>query len=146
MEKAPLDWPAIEIKPIQQYQVEVVKRVILTVVRKLYRWEVPLVEILNQFDERGELSDIDDFRSYYFKRQGLFLVVTNNDQVIGSGAVGRIDNNICELKRLWLLEEYQGKGIGYRILRELIYFARTSVYTKLWYESEKEQERAIQFY
>ena len=136
----------IEIKPIKQHQVADAKRVILTVGRILYCWEATLEEIIKQFDEQGELSDIDDFQSSYFEKQGSFLVVTDNNRVIGTGAVRRIDDRVCELKRLWLLEAYQGKGIGFQVLQELIDFARSSGYTKMWLETDNRQERAIRFY
>jgi putative acetyltransferase len=136
----------IEIKPIEQHQVADAKRVILTVGRKLYHWGATLEEIIKRFDEQGELSDIDNFQAYYFEQQGLLLVVTDNGQVVGTGAVCRIDNSVCELKRLWLLEEYQGKGIGYQVLQELIDFARTSGYRRMWLETDNRQERAICFY
>jgi putative acetyltransferase len=136
----------IEIKPIERNQIAVAKRVILTVGRKLYQWEETLEEIITQFDEKGELSDIDDYESHYTKQRGLFLVITDMDEVIGTGAIRRIDNSICELKRLWLLEKYQGKGIGYRILQELIKFAQANGYEKIRLETDNEQERAIRFY
>ncbi len=142
----PLVVKKIEIKPIEQHQIADAKRVILTVGRKLYRWEATLEEISKRFDEQGEFSDIDDFQSDYFEKQGLFLVVMDNKQVIGTGAVRRIDDRVCELKRLWLLEAYQGKGIGYQVLRELIDFACASRYTSMWLETDTRQERAIRFY
>jgi len=145
-EKSPLDLNNIEFKPIEEYQVADAKRVILTIGRKLYRWEERLEEIIEQFDANGELSDIDNFQSYYFEQGGLFLVVTDGNHLIGTGAVRRIDDTVCELKRLWLLEAYQGKGIGYQVLQELVKFARASGYKRMWLETDKEQERAIHFY
>ena len=142
----PLTLNTIEIKPIKQHQVEDAKKVILAVGRKLYRWEAPLEEIGKQFDESGELLDIDNFQTYYFEQKGLFLVVTDNKQVIGTGAIRRINNSVCELKRLWLLEAYQGKGIGYQVLQEMIDFARVNGYTRMWLETDNRQERAIHFY
>ena len=136
----------IKIKPIEQHQIRDAKRVILTLGRKLYQWEATPEEISKLFEQQGELADIDNFQSDYFAQCGLFLVVVDNNQVIGSGAIRRIDDSICELKRLWLLEKYQGRGIGYRVLQELINFAQESGYKKIWLETDNEQERAIQFY
>ena len=137
---------AIEVRPIERNQISAAKRVILTVGRRLYKWEETLEEIISQFDEKGELSDIDNYESHYVKQRGLFLVITDRDEVIGTGAIRRIDDSICELKRLWLLEKYQGEGIGYRVLQELIKFSQENGYKKIRLETDNEQERAIRFY
>jgi putative acetyltransferase len=136
----------IQIKPIERYQVADIKRMILSVARSLYHWEASLDELITHFDERSEFSDVDDFVSHYLNQQGLFLVVTDDHQVIDSGAVRRIDPSLSELKRLWLLEKYQGLGIGYPVLQALIDFARSQGYSKICLETDHEQERAIQFY
>jgi putative acetyltransferase len=136
----------IAIKPIERHQVTDVKRMILSVARSLYHWEASLDVLISHFDERSEFSDINDFDTHYLNQQGLFLVVTDNHQVIGSGAVRRMNPSVCELKRLWLLEEYQGLGIGYRVLMGLIDFARSQGYLKIYLETDHKQERAIQFY
>ena len=47
----------------------------------------------------------------------IFLVVLDEDRLVGTGAVRQIDDTICELKRMWLLTEYHGQGIGYRVMR-----------------------------
>jgi len=50
------------------------------------------------------------------------------------------------LKRLWLLEEYHGQGIGFRLVARLLDFARAQGYKSVWLETSPEQERAIAFY
>ena len=136
----------VEIKPIERHQITDAKKVVLTVGRQLYQWEGTLDEIVECFDRQGELSDIDNFQSYYFANRGLFLVVIDDNQVVGTGAVRRISENVCELKRLWLLEPYHGKGLGYRVLQKLIKFAQEKGYKKILLETDHEQERALRFY
>ena len=145
-EQMPRVLHTIEIKPIEWHQINAAKRVILSVGRKLYGWEAPLEKIIEQFDARGEFADIENFQAHYFEQRGLFLVVTDHNRVVGTGAVRREDHLICELKRLWLLENYHGQGIGYRVLQELIGFAKASGYARMRLETDYEQERAIQFY
>lgn len=136
----------VEIRRIERYQIADAKKVILTVGRKLYQWEETIEELEERFDQQGELSDIDNFESNYFGNRGLFLVVIDDNQVVGTGAIRRIDESVCELKRLWLLEPYHGKGLGYRVLRKLIKFAQEKGYKKILLETDHEQERAFRFY
>ena len=73
--------------------------------------------------------------------------MTDDDRIICIGAVRRIDDQICELKRLWLLFEYHGQGLGYRMMQELLSFARAHGYQRMWLETdEAHQTRAFEFY
>ena len=87
------------------------------------------------------------FNQTYFDNDGIFLVLTDNDQIVGTGAIRKIDDEICELKRLWLLFEYHGKGLGYRTIQELFAFAREKGYQRVWLETDREaQRRAFELY
>ena len=73
--------------------------------------------------------------------------MTDNDQIIGTGAIRKIDNNICERKRLWLLFEYHGQGLGYRMIQELFAFAREKGYQRIRLETDRDsQSRAFDLY
>jgi putative acetyltransferase len=73
--------------------------------------------------------------------------MTDDDQIIGTGAVRRLDNTTCELKRVWLLFDYHGKGLGYRIIQELLAFAREKGYQRIRLETDREdQSRAYELY
>jgi len=67
--------------------------------------------------------------------------------MICTGALRRIDPETCELKRLWLLDEFHGQGLGYRMLQELLAIARDMGYKRVWLETDPiAQSRALQFY
>jgi putative acetyltransferase len=136
----------IEIKPIEPYQIPEAKRIILSVARDIYHWSASLEDILRQFDERGELRDVDEFQSNYLNRRGIFLVAMDQSQVIGTGAIRRQENDTAELKRLWLLEAYHGQRIGYRLLQALLDFARNAGYNHVRLLTDRRQERAMHFY
>jgi putative acetyltransferase len=136
----------IEIKPIEHYQIPEAKRVILSVAYNIYQWPAPLDEIIQQFYERGELRDVDDFQSEYLDRQGLFLVVLDQNRLIGTGALRRLDGDIAELKRLWLLEAYHGQGIGYRLVQNLFSFARDAGFRRIRLLTDIRSVRARHFY
>jgi putative acetyltransferase len=89
---------------------------------------------------------MDNVGSHYFENRGTFLVVLNGKQVIGSGALRKLDDETAELKRMWLLEAYHGQGIGYRLIGQLIDFARKNGYTCIRLQTSPEQNRALDFY
>jgi putative acetyltransferase len=90
---------------------------------------------------------MDDIQQNYIRNDGIFLVMTDDDRIIGTGAVRKIDDEICELKRVWLSFEYHGKGLGYRMMQELFSFAREKRYRRMRLETDRgHQNRAFQFY
>ncbi|WKZ42275.1 MAG: GNAT family N-acetyltransferase [Anaerolineales bacterium] len=82
----------------------------------------------------------------YEQNHGIFLVVLDDDRLVGTGALKRMDPSTAELKRLWLLEEYQGRGIGYQVVMRLFTFAREKGYSSIRLQTGSEQTRAITFY
>jgi putative acetyltransferase len=71
----------------------------------------------------------------------------DQDQIIGTGAIRKIDDTVCELKRVWLLFEYHGKGLGYRMIQELLSFARAKGYQRIRLETDRNgQSRAFALY
>jgi len=76
----------------------------------------------------------------------LFLVVLDDGKVIGTGAVRKKTDEVAELKRIWLLEEYHGRQIGFRVVNLLIDFAREQGYASVYLESTQRQKRALAFY
>jgi N-acetylglutamate synthase-like GNAT family acetyltransferase len=51
-----------------------------------------------------------------------------NGRIIGTGALQRLDETTGEIKRVWLLPEYQGQGLGYQMMARLIETAREKGY------------------
>ena len=99
------------------------------------------------YESRSLLQDMDELQQTYFENDGIFLVLTDNDQIIGTGAIRKINREICELKRLWLLFEYHGKGLGYRMIQELFAFARGKGFQRIWLETDRDaQSRAFDLY
>ena len=136
----------ITIRPIAQQEVPVARRVILTIAHKIYGWKRDLEEMIHIFETNGEFADMDHIEEYYRRNNGIFLVVLDDDTIIGSGAIRRFDAETAELKRLWLLEDYHGKGIGYQVTSQLFEFSRRRGYKRIILQTSPEQVRAIGFY
>lgn len=136
----------LTIRPIHVDEIPAAKHVILTVAYNIYGWHGTFEDSVRHFEESGEFRDMDEVQSQYFENDGLFLVVLDDNRVIGSGAVRKLDTLTCELKRLWLLEVYHGKRIGYQVFMRLLEFARGKNYQVMCLQTSPEQVRAIAFY
>jgi putative acetyltransferase len=136
----------ITIRPIREAEIPAAKRVILSVAYNIFGFDGTLEDSLRHFLASGKLKDMDDVQANYFKAGGTFLVALNGEQVIGSGALRRLDAEIAELKRMWLLEAYHGQGIGYRLIQQLLDFARNQGYIRIRLQTSPEQIRALAFY
>jgi len=137
----------IEIRRIKPDETIAAKRVIYRVAHEIFKDQHPLEESITYYESHGELKDMEDIQKNYFENGGIFLVLTENDQIIGTGAIRQLEDKTCELKRLWLLSEYHGKGLGYRMLQELLSFAKANGYQRMRLETDLEaQSRAVDFY
>jgi putative acetyltransferase len=111
----------INIRPIKPDEATTAKRVIYRVAHEIFRDPRTLEESIVYHESRGELEDMDNIR--------------------------QLQDKICELKRLWLLTEYHHKGLGYRMLQELLAVARGMGYERIRLETDPEvQIRAVDFY
>ena len=137
----------IEIRPIQPHEIPEAKLVIFTVAFELFKGADSLEESIVKFSAQGKLSEMDDVQKNYFENGGTFLVAVKEDHVIGTGAVKFLEDGICEIKRIWLLSQYQGQGIGYRMMQRLISFARQNEYKLMRLETDPIiQTKAVEFY
>ena len=137
----------IEIRHLKPNEVAAAKRVIYRVAHEIFNDPLPLEESIAYHESRGELKDMDDIQRNYFENGGIFLILLDDSQPIGTGAIRKFNADVCELKRLWLLTHYHGKGLGYRMIRELFSFAREKEYNRIWLQTDAVfQSRALDFY
>ena len=137
----------IKIRPIESHEIPVAKELIYRVAHQVFRDTRPLEESIAFYESRGQLHDMDDFQHSYLDNDGIFLVITADDQIIGTGAIRKLDDSICELKRVWLLFEYHAQGLGYRLIQELLSFARAKGYRRIRLETDRDdQSRAYNLY
>src|SRR5438034_3035279 len=110
----------IKLRPIQPDEWTQAKRIVYRVAHVIFNDPRTLEDSIAYFEARHELKDMDDIQKDYFENGGTFLALFDHDELIGTGAIRKFDEETCELKRLWLLHEYHGQGLGYRILQELL--------------------------
>jgi putative acetyltransferase len=137
----------LTIRRIEPHEVSIAKDLIYRVAHRVFQDTRALEESVAFYESRGTLDDMDDIQQTYFENDGIFLVMTDDKQIIGTGAIRKLDQTICELKRVWLLFEYHGRGLGYRMIQELFAFAREKGYQKVRLETDRDvQSRAYTLY
>ena len=123
------------------------KRVVYRVAYGIFGGTGPLEEFIAYHESIHELKDMDDIQTNYFENGGTFLGMFQDGELICTGAIRRLDEETCELKRLWLLSEYHGQGLGYRMLQELLSMAKARGYKRMRLETDPvAQSRALNFY
>jgi len=103
-------------------------------------------EMLERYD--GE-ADIGPARvaAMFADPEGVFLVVRDDDgTAVACGGVARFDETRGELKRMYVLPERRGRGLGRRLLLELEAEARRLGYRSLVLETGDRQPEALGLY
>ncbi len=136
-----------EIVPLRRDQIAEAKTVIYTTAYNIWHDLDTLEETIAVYRIRWPLHDIDDFENKYVANGGAFLVITEEGRVIGTGALHRLEEKVCEVKRLWLLPQYQGQGLGRRMMEQLLDLAREKGYARVRLETTPAyQVKAYNFY
>jgi ribosomal protein S18 acetylase RimI-like enzyme len=76
-------------------------------------------------------DDLDDIENVYLDGTGEFLVATQQDRLVGMGALRRFDDRTGEIKRMRVHPDFQRQGIAQAILDLLTEQARGIGYRKL---------------
>ena len=74
------------------------------------------------------------------------IVCYIDDKPIGCGAFKKYDDKKAEIKRMFVLPQYRGHGIGFNILKELELWVAELNYTVCILETGKKQPEAIHLY
>ena len=136
-----------EIRPITPDEWMTAKRVVYRVAYLIFPSDRTLEEFIAYHESIHELKDMDDIQNSYFDNGGTFLGMFEEGEMICTGALRRMDGESCELKRLWLLHDHHGKGLGYRMLQELLFIAKEMGYKRVRLETDPvAQSRALEFY
>ncbi len=75
-----------------------------------------------EFDPNKDF-DLDNIDKHYLQSGGVFYVGIVDGAIIGTSAVRRIDNNRCEIKRIYVRKDFRGRGFGRELFLKALEFA-----------------------
>ena len=125
---------ALTIQPLRDSQIEAAKAVIVEVCFEMFG-HAP-----------AKFEDMDEISTQYAAPAGTFLVLMDEERVVGTGAIRRLDEQTCELKRMWFLPAYRGRGYGAKMTEMLFEFARGAGYKRVKLDTLPELEAANKLY
>lgn len=97
-------------------------------------------------DPPGTDRDLSDLDRFYFSNRGWFCVLTDADRIVGSYGILRISDKVCELRKMYLLPEYQGRGLGRSMMEDALKRAAELGYTEIVLETNTLLDKAIRLY
>ena len=108
---------------------------------------IELVKLLDA-DLAKRVGDEHSFYAQFNKIDKIKYVVIayEDDKPVSCGAIKELSPKITEVKRMYTLPEYRGKGIAVRVLSELEKLADEMLYEKCVLETGKKQPEAIALY
>lgn len=98
-------------------------------------------------DNCGTDADLGDIVASYIDRGGVFRVVTDPDgRIVGCGGLYPLSASEAEIRKMYLLPEMRGLGIGRKLLHELVAAARERRFQRVVLETASILKEAESLY
>jgi putative acetyltransferase len=95
---------------------------------------------------QGFAKELATLPGDYARPAGRLFLAFEEQQPAGCGALRRIDDGVCEMKRLYVRPAFRGKGAGIELIDALIRSARKIGYQHMRLDTLPSMTRAIAIY
>jgi GNAT superfamily N-acetyltransferase len=94
------------------------------------------------------IEDDFDYESILdvYKNRSRLWVALAEDNVIGTIAISEIDVTTARLRRMFVLPQAQGEGIGQKLFATAMRFAKEKAYNRIVLDTDKDMYKAQRFY
>ncbi|WP_309139170.1 GNAT family N-acetyltransferase [Brevibacillus sp. RS1.1] len=90
--------------------------------------------------------ELQNIPGEYAPPDGCILLALDNEQPAGCVALRKIDEQVCEMKRLYVKPEWKGRGVGKKLALAIIDEAKFRGYSFIRLDTLPTMEQAIQLY
>ncbi|PTL75614.1 GNAT family N-acetyltransferase [Vitiosangium sp. GDMCC 1.1324] len=95
-------------------------------------------------------AEVDGMSAAYARPGRAYWVVEDESgRVLGGGGIAPLDGNepgVCELRKMYFLPDARGRGVGERLLRQSLTFAREAGYRTCYLETLAGMAQAQKLY
>lgn len=99
-----------------------------------------------EFNPEEEDLDVTNLKKYYMNNKGWFQVILEDDRIIGSTGIFKVDETTCELRKMYLLPSYQGKGLGKKLMENALEVAKALGYKTITLQTNSVLVKALPLY
>ena len=97
-------------------------------------------------DYQGFEEEVRDLPGNYSPPSGTLVLAFNDDELVGCVGVRPIDDEIAEMKRLYVRPSGRGLGLGRTLAEAAIRFATVTGYTRMRLDTLPQMDRAQELY
>ncbi|MHC4218773.1 MAG: GNAT family N-acetyltransferase [Planctomycetota bacterium] len=97
-------------------------------------------------DFQGFAEEIENLTRDYGAPDGCLLLAPHEGDAVGCVAFRRIDDGICEMKRLYVRPEHRALGLGRTLVEGIIEHARQQAYQRMRLDTVPSMEAARALY
>jgi len=91
-------------------------------------------------------SDLEDIQKHYWQNQGCFYILKNNNLIIGTFALYKISDELCELRKMYLDSNFRGRQLGKEMMEIAFQQAKKLNYKSIMLETASVLKEAISLY
>jgi putative acetyltransferase len=91
-------------------------------------------------------KELDELPGIYSEPDGCILTLENQEHIIGIVALKKLEDGVCEMKRLYLKPEARKNGYGRKLADALINEARSKGYKFMKLDTIQRLKVAVQMY
>ncbi|MGC4021849.1 MAG: GNAT family N-acetyltransferase [Cyclobacteriaceae bacterium] len=105
------------------------------------------IELIKEyFDPSAFEKELNSLPGKYAKPDGSLLLALFDGEAAGCVALRKIDSQSCEMKRLFVSDQFKGKKVGVALAKAIIEEAREMGYASMKLDTSFRQVEAISLY
>lgn len=112
--------------------------------RQRHLQDIALID--SYFDQKAFEEELATLPGKYTPPEGSLLLAYINDEPAGCVALRKIDDLSCEMKRMFVYEQFHGTGVGKALSKHIIEDARSAGYKKMRLDTSIRQKEAQTLY